>query len=776
MTDWGACGVEGSMNPDLRLHLRRRVAWPAFWFCVQISACLLRAAPADAAADPLVLNPFSVTGAAVGPYQAAETTSGSRVRLELFEATKSIGVVTAQLMDDLGAVSPLNALKYFPGIARGTQPEGTVNERLTLRGFEVLNTVMDGLISSGGNFNKNQYSAFTERIEVVMGTDSILSPSGVPGGTINFVTKKPRFADFGSVKAQFGEHNAGQIDLDVNRTLTPQLAIRVGASLIDRQVYGVGAQKGFGSLVQGSWRFPNRSVATLQFMFDSGDAKLPVGVPIDPSIGTLSRGAVVLRGLAPDAGERLHRDTFLRSNHRLLTFFYDGNLTPALATRIAARADTYGRLQLTPTLIPAGGLGGAYDPRTGNFVPGVLYGAAPAFNPSPAPQPNERYTSSNNYPQEKSRSLAVQNDYALRFETPHLRFQTLAGVAAEKSKSDSTRSNVPSPAFDIFREYVAIDMSRATFLDSSQGESESVNLYVNQSVKALSGDRLVGTAGLAKNWNRRYTLNSALLNLYPKGYSSRPNPLFANFGLVFKAQPDLALYFGHSESATPQNNRPDSVPYIDRSTAEQDEAGVRLRFFGGKGTATVAYYHIKQDNLPLINPLNLTLPPPVPALPSLLLNRIAKGWEFSVNAAVSEELSVLMSWTDFTNHDPNGLPVRGTAEKSGAGWVRYERKHGPLKGLGLGIGYVWQGRVVGDVASGYTQASTPTNPIPNQPRFWLAANGVLNVSASYRVRGWTIRAFIDNVLDKDHIASSLSRQGVYPGTPFNLRGAIDWSF
>ena len=746
------------------------------WCCLQISAGFPRAAAADAATDPIVLNPFSVTGAAVGPYQAAETTSGSRVRLELFEATKTIGVVTAQLMDDLGAVSPLNALKYFPGIARGTQPEGTVNERLTLRGFEVLNTVMDGLISSSGNFNKNQYSAFTERIEVVMGTDSILSPSGVPGGTINFVTKKPRFADFSGVKAQFGEHNAGQIDLDVNRTLAPQLAIRVGASVIDRDVYGVGRQKGFGSLVQGSWRFPNRSVATLQFMFDNGDATLPVGIPLDPSVGTLSGGAVVLRGLAPDAGERLHRDTFLRSNHRILTFFYDGSITPALATRIAARADSYGRLQLTPTLIPAGGLGGAYDPRTGNFVPGFVYEPAPAFNASPAPQPNERNNSSNNYPQDKSRSLAVQNDYALRFETRNARFQTLAGVAAEKSKSDSARSNVPSPAFDILREYVAIDMSRAVFLDSSAGKSESMNLYVNQAVKALPGDRIVGTVGLAKNWNRRYTLNSALLNLYPKGYSSRPSPLFANYGAVFKVRPDAAIYYGHSESATPQNNRPDTVPYVDRSTAQQEEAGVRLRFLRGKGIATIAYYNIKQDNLPLINPLNLTLPPPVPALPALLLNRIAKGWEFSVNAAISDELSVLMSWTDFSNRDPNGLPVRGTAEKSGAGWVRYERKQGPLKGIGLGVGYVYQGRVVGDVATGYTAASTPANPIPNQPRFWLAANGVVNITASYRVRNLTIRAFADNVLDKDHIASSLSRQGIYPGTPFNLRGAIDCSF
>src|SRR3954463_8430248 len=76
--------------------------------------------------EPIKLSAFEVSGDSVGPYQAADSTGGSRVRVNLFEAMQSIYVVTPELMADLGAKSPLESLKYFPGVSRSTEPEGTM--------------------------------------------------------------------------------------------------------------------------------------------------------------------------------------------------------------------------------------------------------------------------------------------------------------------------------------------------------------------------------------------------------------------------------------------------------------------------------------------------------------------------------------------------------------------------------------------------------------------------------------------------------------------------
>jgi iron complex outermembrane receptor protein len=211
--------------------------------------------------------------------------------------------------------------------------------------------------------------------------------------------------------------------------------------------------------------------------------------------------------------------------------------------------------------------------------------------------------------------------------------------------------------------------------------------------------------------------------------------------------------------------------------AKQDEAGIHLKFLDGRGTASVAYYNIAQNNFSIFNPGNLAVPPPNPALPALYSNRTARGWEYETNFSVTKEFSIIANYTYFRNRDAFDVPFRGTAENSGALWAHYSFDTGRLKGLGIGVGETHLAKRPGDTATGVTKASTPTDVIPVQPSFYLPAYSLTDLTISYVYdKHWTQRVYVDNVFDTKYLAAALTRYSVYPGLGTNVRASITYSF
>ena len=238
--------------------------------------------------ETVKLNPFEVTGDSVGRYQAAESTSGGRVAINIQEATQSLIVVTSDLIGDLGALTLLDSLVYFAGMSRSSK--SAPDERFSIRGFQITpqgGVLTDGLpipLNAVGNLSFQ--GAVIDRIEVSLGVDSIVSPSAVPGGTINIVTKKPQFSNFGSASIQVGRYNTDQASLDINRLISPNLALRLISSGTRREDYAVGDIRGFDQLSALTYQFKNGSKATLQHRYNWTNALNSQGLFIDPSVGT----------------------------------------------------------------------------------------------------------------------------------------------------------------------------------------------------------------------------------------------------------------------------------------------------------------------------------------------------------------------------------------------------------------------------------------------------------------------------------------------------------
>ena len=142
----------------------------------------------------------------------AELSSG-KFTAPLLDTPKSITVVSADLIEERGATSLVEALRSVPGITfnagEGGQPAG---DNLKIRGFDAGADVFVDGIRDAGSQTRDIFAL--EQIEVVKGPGSAYSGRGSTGGSVNLVTKRPQMDNF--VTTRFGagtdEYLRGSID------------------------------------------------------------------------------------------------------------------------------------------------------------------------------------------------------------------------------------------------------------------------------------------------------------------------------------------------------------------------------------------------------------------------------------------------------------------------------------------------------------------------------------------------------------------------------------
>ena len=131
----------------------------------------------------------------------------------------SVDAISNELIRDVGADSMYDATRYFSGVSNGRGTgAGGILDRQNFRGFESFSRTVDGLstflIPGNIGFQANFEPEFIERVEIVKGPDSILAPTGSPGGSINVITKSPQAIAANAVTVQVGNYDAGKVTVD----------------------------------------------------------------------------------------------------------------------------------------------------------------------------------------------------------------------------------------------------------------------------------------------------------------------------------------------------------------------------------------------------------------------------------------------------------------------------------------------------------------------------------------------------------------------------------
>jgi len=149
-----------------------------------------------------------VVGAAeaaeVDSYKSQPSSAATKLDLTPRQTPQSISTITRAQLDDFHLDSVNDALKMATGIQ--VQEVETDRTYYTARGFDITNFQYDGIGIPFvyGNVEGDIDTAVFERVEVIRGANGLMSGTGNPSATINFVRSPTAHREAETAKAHRG--------------------------------------------------------------------------------------------------------------------------------------------------------------------------------------------------------------------------------------------------------------------------------------------------------------------------------------------------------------------------------------------------------------------------------------------------------------------------------------------------------------------------------------------------------------------------------------------
>lgn len=177
-----------------------------------------------------------VSGSRSGFGSGIQTT-GTRAQRPLRDVPQAITVVPASVLTSTGARRVEDVAHLVPSVQLGAG-FGSVWDDYYVRGSRVWSGTMYRNGYLGGYSNVAATDAVNvERVEVLRGPAAALYGPGLPGGTINIVTKRPERERSERLTVGFGSFETQRLTLDVTGPLSPRVAYRVTAGFDDTAGY-----------------------------------------------------------------------------------------------------------------------------------------------------------------------------------------------------------------------------------------------------------------------------------------------------------------------------------------------------------------------------------------------------------------------------------------------------------------------------------------------------------------------------------------------------------
>lgn len=187
------------------------------------------------------------------PYRTLQSAS-PLLTDPLQETPKSVTVLSAEYIDDLGVGGLREILTIQPGITLGTGEGGNAfGDRFFIRGFDVRNDIyVDGVRDPGVSIRD---SFGIEQVEILRGPSSAFAGRGTTGGAVSLITKQPAPVDFADAELVIGSANLVRGTFDISQHLTDTIAVRANLMYQDADVPGRNAvyNNRWGIALAGEW-------------------------------------------------------------------------------------------------------------------------------------------------------------------------------------------------------------------------------------------------------------------------------------------------------------------------------------------------------------------------------------------------------------------------------------------------------------------------------------------------------------------------------------------
>lgn len=730
-------GVSGTLTA--RDALSRLLAGTGFTYrFTSANAIALEALPETQSGNttlaPLVIEGRAQTGTGqVDGFVAKNSTAATKVDIPIIETPQSISVVTAEQMQAQGSENVMQAMRYTPGAFTGQVGHSNRYDYVVLRGFvdrSIDNVYLDGLKMMGDDSTYSSFQVdpyFLNRVDVIRGPASVLYGRNSPGGIIAEDSKKPLFESFNEVQGTFGTNNKYGVAfdttgaIDVNKTF----AYRV-----------TGMVEGGDSMTD--YARERRFVIAPSVTAKIGeDTTLVVQAYIqrEPEGGT-HNGMPAEGMLFPHNGQYVSRhffdgepglEKFERNQHMIgyqLEHKFDENWTARQNFRfINSDVDIDQVYQI-----------GWSGPTT---ISRYYFGGEEFLN-----------------------AVAVDNQIQGKFTTGPLDHVLVGGFDFQHRhvKNDWNYGSVAD--LDVFNPVYGNDglILGTTGNLLAKRQLDQYGLYVQDQI-ALDHWRL--SLGLRQDFVDT-SIDDVLAAT--KTTDSRQK-LTKRAGLLYAFDNGISPYVSYAESFIPSLRTDALGQPLKPTEAVQYEAGIKYQPPGTNSIFTAALFRIDQENVAVRD-----LTPPGTIYRAVGTVR-SQGLELEANTQLTDNFRLMASYTftdaEYTKsidgnkgHTPAQIP-----KHMASAWGDYWFDSGLLRNLGIGAGVRYVGGIWAD-----------TDNTRKVPGYTLVDMSVRYGLDEVGLPGGTLRLNVNNLFDKDYVASCYDLSNCYFGAERSITGTLSYKF
>jgi len=654
-------------------------------------------------------------------YRIKKSRSATKLKLTPKETPQTLSVISRTQLNDFRLTNVNSAL----GSTSGVTVEKVESDRTyyTARGFDITNFQTDGVGVPFiyGNVNGDLDTAIYDRIEIVYGANGLMSTSGFPSATINFVRKRPA-ADFAaSVGINAGSWNQRRVDADVSSPLNQASTVRgrvVAAkedanSYLDRYArdktifYGV-VEMDLSSSTQLALGYTQQNNETKSPLWGAIPLVFSDGTPTSyPTSTSTSADWAFWNSRAQSSFAELTND-FANGWSAKAAFTHNVFSNNGALFYVYGMPDSSTGLGLFsyPSRYEMNNRQNIADvSATGQFTLG-----------------SRRHDLSFGVNWSESK-LTDRSDYG-------------QGIGTALPPLENWDGSYPMPTFD-----ASVDGSN--FKDKRHGGYAVVRWNLHDALKLITGLRQIHANNTGVSYGVSRNVSASQATPYA--------------GLIYNFHPMFALYGSYTRIFNPQHEQDIGGDPLSPIQGTSRELGIKGEFFNKALNASLAYFQTDQRNL-------AELAGNIGPLPYYQgIDAQSKGVQVDLSGEVGAYGHINLGYTQLSIRDQAGIDVRTYVPRRLLRLTTTWRIPQMPK-LKVGGNLSWQDDV-------YAQTS--------DFKIFQRAYSLLNLMASYDLnKQFNISANINNVFDKKYIASlywGSFGQGFY-GEPRNVNVALNWKF
>ena len=674
---------------------------------------------------------------------------------EPLETPQSDFVIDAEDIANAGAIDLTQALDLTASVARQNNFGGLWNS-FALRGFVgdanlPSNYLVNGFNAGRGFAGPRDLSGI-ESVEVLKGPRAALYGRGEPGGTINLVTKRPKFNTTGAVNVTAGSFDFYRLDGDWTGPLSTDAALRVVGFYEDAGSFRNHVETNKLGL------YPSIVVninPTTQFLYEIEYTQQEI--PFDRGVVAVENqlGVIPIETFLGEPGNG-PMDAKVTGHQFELQSEINENWSSLIGATLRSTS------------------------LEGYETAATLSGSRQFLTRDKENLPRER-----RYRKYDAEHSVIRGEISGEVYSGNVLHRLILGADFDRFENDQVFRRVRGAGIDTGEVATNIAVAnRLQVINIKNPQYGRFELPDLSALNAVTDDKVETQQSLGIfvqdqiSFNEQFDLRIGLrFDDYSSKLVDRRSPdgdtetkqsdtqVSPQFGVVFKSSEFVSIYAAYG-----QNFRPLSGG-LDPNTAKSMEAGVKFQLFEDKLIGGATVFQVQQGNISTLNQ-NWE--------PTAIGEAESMGLEFDLNSQMIENMELRLSFAfvdaktknmfndaDFNVEIPAGQRMLNIPKQQLSLQIvrNFEEENLPLV---VGGGLLHVGERLGQFGDFFGQ---------DIGDFELPSYSIVNLFAEYEVnRTLKIRADIKNLFDEVHYTNSYASLWVLPGDPQSFRLSAAFSF